>query len=117
MKTGVKLLYLLAKGSLRIIVKNYIRLAALDIVVLSIFSIKITTKKPTQWAGSICIVQLDYALPSEPNTSIRSSTASVIASKPGFKNLRGSKSFFLSYSASFASYSATNLRVAFAKAI
>jgi len=61
------------------------------------------TKKPTQWAGSVCIVQLDYALPSEPNTSIRSSTDAWIAFTPSAKNLRGSKSFFLSYSASFAS--------------
>ena len=45
----------------------------------------------------------NYALPSEPNTSIRSSTDAWIALTPSAKNLRGSKSFFLSYSASFAS--------------
>ena len=49
------------------------------------------------------MVKLDYALPSEPNTSIRSSTDAWIAFTPSAKNLRGSKSFFLSYSASFAS--------------
>ncbi len=60
-------------------------------------------KNPPSQAGFICIIQLDYALPSEPNTSIRSSTDAWIAFTPSAKNLRGSKSFFLSYSASFAS--------------
>ncbi len=40
----------------------------------------------------------------------------MIASKPGFKNLRGSKSFFFMYSASLALNSTTNSRVAFANA-
>ena len=51
----------------------------------------------------IKLLQTSYALPSEPNTSIRSSTDAWIALTPSAKNLRGSKSFFLSYSASFAS--------------
>ena len=55
-----KVVIFVPKGSLRIIVKNYIRLATLDIVVLSIFSIKANkTKTHLHRQVSFCIVQLD----------------------------------------------------------